>query len=53
MIGGGNMGFAFAEGRSTSPLLNRRKLMILDNERYIDKSTGISGSGPAYVFYFM
>lgn len=30
MIGGGNMGFTFAEGMSTSPLLNRRKLMILD-----------------------
>jgi pyrroline-5-carboxylate reductase len=23
------------------------------NENFIDKSTGISGSGPAYVFYFM
>jgi len=23
------------------------------NEKFIDKSTGISGSGPAYVFYFM
>lgn len=30
MIGGGNMGFTFAEGMSTSPLLNRRKLMVLD-----------------------
>lgn len=25
----------------------------VSNENYIDKSTGISGSGPAYVFYFM
>ena len=25
----------------------------VENENYIDKSTGISGSGPAYVFYFM
>jgi pyrroline-5-carboxylate reductase len=30
MIGGGNMGLTFAEGMSTSPLLNHRKLMILD-----------------------
>jgi pyrroline-5-carboxylate reductase len=25
----------------------------VENESYINKSTGISGSGPAYVFYFM
>lgn len=25
----------------------------VDNEEFINKSTGISGSGPAYVFYFM
>ncbi len=25
----------------------------VDNEHFINKSTGISGSGPAYVFYFM
>src|SRR5699024_11424899 len=25
----------------------------VENENFIDKSTGISGSGPAYVFYFM
>ncbi len=25
----------------------------VENENYINKSTGISGSGPAYVFYFM
>lgn len=25
----------------------------VENEQYIDASTGISGSGPAYIFYFM
>lgn len=25
----------------------------VEDENYIDKSTGISGSGPAYIFYFM
>ena len=25
----------------------------VENERFIDASTGISGSGPAYIFYFM
>ena len=25
----------------------------VDNEDFINKSTGISGSGPAYIFYFM
>ena len=25
----------------------------VETEEFIDKSTGISGSGPAYVFYFM
>lgn len=27
--------------------------IYVKNESFIDKSTGISGSGPAYVFYFM
>lgn len=30
VIGGGNMGLTYAEGMATSPLLNRRKLMIYD-----------------------
>merc|ERR1712000_340897 len=29
------------------------KSLRVKNEKFIDASTGISGSGPAYIFYFM
>lgn len=53
---------AFTESKEVSrvELLTVRNLLDatgtaihVDNELFINKSTGISGSGPAYVFYFM
>ncbi|MDC6351362.1 pyrroline-5-carboxylate reductase [Zeaxanthinibacter sp. PT1] len=34
-------------------LASTGKAIRVSSEKYIDASTGISGSGPAYVFYFM
>ncbi|MBC2840344.1 pyrroline-5-carboxylate reductase [Robiginitalea sp. SC105] len=42
------------EGLTIEELLNTTgKSILVSKEKYIDASTGISGSGPAYVFYFM
>jgi pyrroline-5-carboxylate reductase len=59
-VGKGVTSFTESEAVSRVELLMVRNLLDttgvsihVDNEQYIDKSTGISGSGPAYVFYFM
>lgn len=59
-VGKGVTSFTESEAVSRVELLMIRNLLDttgvsihVDNEQYIDKSTGISGSGPAYIFYFM
>lgn len=59
-VGKGVTSFTESEAVTRVELLMVRNLLDttgvsihVDTEQYIDKSTGISGSGPAYVFYFM
>ncbi|MGB0934415.1 MAG: pyrroline-5-carboxylate reductase, partial [Lishizhenia sp.] len=59
-VGYGVTSFTASKSVSRVELLMVRNLLDttgtsihVDSEEYIDKSTGISGSGPAYVFYFM
>jgi pyrroline-5-carboxylate reductase len=59
-VGKGVTSFTETEEVSRVELLMVRNLLDttgvsirVQNEQFIDKSTGISGSGPAYVFYFM
>ncbi|MCQ0110803.1 pyrroline-5-carboxylate reductase [Zhouia amylolytica] len=59
-VGMGVTSYTESEGVSRLELLAVRNLLDttgesihVDTERDIDASTGISGSGPAYVFYFM
>lgn len=59
-VGRGVTSFTESEAVSRVELLMVRNLLDttgesihVDSEAFIDKSTGISGSGPAYVFYFM
>jgi len=59
-VGLGVTSFTESEAVSRVELLMIRNLLDttgesihVDSEAFIDKSTGISGSGPAYVFYFM
>lgn len=59
-VGKGVTSFTESEDVSRVELLMVRNLLDttgesihVETEEFIDKSTGISGSGPAYVFYFM
>ena len=59
-VGLGMTSYTPSEEVSRIELLTISKLLdttgeaiFVENEMFIDKSTGISGSGPAYVFYFM
>ncbi|MAN58729.1 MAG: pyrroline-5-carboxylate reductase [Flavobacteriaceae bacterium] len=59
-VGKGVTSFTEAKEVSRVELLMVRNLLDttgeaihVENERFINASTGISGSGPAYVFYFM
>ena len=59
-VGKGVTSFTESEAVTRVELLMVRNLLDttgasihVDDESFIDKSTGISGSGPAYVFYFM
>ncbi len=59
-VGKGITSFTESEDVSRVELLMVRNLLDttgasihVSSESFIDKSTGISGSGPAYVFYFM
>lgn len=59
-VGKGVTSFTESEEVSRVELLMVRNLLDttgesihVESEEFIDKSTGISGSGPAYVFYFM
>lgn len=59
-IGKGMTSFTESESVSRVELLMVRNLLDttgqaihVESEKFIDASTGISGSGPAYVFYFM
>lgn len=59
-IGKGVTSYTESEAVSKLELLLVRSFLDMtgrsihvDNENFIDASTGISGSGPAYVFYFM
>ena len=59
-VGKGITSFSESKEVSRVELLMVRNLLDttgesihVDSESFIDKSTGISGSGPAYVFYFM
>lgn len=59
-VGKGVTSFTASESVSRVEMLMVRNLLDttgesihVKNENFIDKSTGISGSGPAYIFYFM